>query len=141
MAKPKGGRGYKAPYVTKQTRIPEPIKTQVDQLIERYQDYLTTGGSPDEPPSLLDLDRSDDIENLRSEVKTLQKKLVQLMQSKDRQEKSFKQEKALQLIRHAVNPPNGTNKGETGYQAKSFSKGILEIREALALLEAAEKLT
>lgn len=135
MVKPKGGRGYKAPYVTKQVRIPKPIETQVDQLVERYQDYLTTGGSPDEPPSLLDLDRSDDIENLRSEVKTLQKKLVQLMQSKN------KQEKALQLIRHAVTPPNGTNKGETGYQAKSFSKGILEIREALALLEAGEKLT
>ncbi len=129
MVKPKGGRGYKAPYVTKQVRIPKPIEAQVDQLIERYQDYLATGGSPDSPPQLLDLDRSDDIENLKSEVQTLKKKLVQLMQFKT------KQEKALPLIQHAVTFPNGSNRGEKGYQAKSFSKGIEDIREALKLLE------
>ncbi len=129
MPKPKGGRGYKAPYKTKQVRIPEPIEKQVSQLVERYQDYLTTGGSPDSPPQLLDLDRSDDVETLKSEVHTLQKKLVQLTQFKTNHEK------ALPLIRYAVTFPNGSNKGEKGYQAKSFSKGIEEIREALKLLE------
>lgn len=129
MPKPKGGRGYKAPYITKQVRIPKPIEAQINELIERYQDYLNTGGSPDSPPQLLDLDRSDDIENLKSEVQTLQKKLVQLSQFKT------KQEKALPLIRRAVIPPNGSNKGEKGYQSKSFSKGIEDIREALRLLE------
>jgi hypothetical protein len=129
MAKPKGGRGYKAPYVTKQVRVPKPIEEQVDQLIERYQDYLATGGSPDNPPQLLDLDRSDDVESLKSQIQTLQKRLVQLMQFKARQEK------ALPLIQHAVALPNGSNKGEKGYQAKSFSKGIEDIREALKLLE------
>jgi hypothetical protein len=129
MVKPKGGRGYKAPYTTKQVRIPEPISEQVDQLVERYQDYLSTGGHPSNPPQLLDLDRSDDIESLKSEVQTLHKKLVQLTQFK------AKQEKALPLIQHAVTLPNGSNKGEKGYQAKSFSKGIEDIREALKLLE------
>lgn len=129
MVKPKGGRGYKAPYTTKQVRIPEPISKQVDQLVERYQDYLATGSSPDSPPQLLDLDRSDDIEKLKSEVQTLQKKLVQLTQFKTNQEKAFS------LIKHAVTLPNGSNKGEKGYQAKSFSKGIEDIREALKLLE------
>lgn len=129
MPKPKGGRGYKAPYETKQVRIPQPVESQISELVERYQDYLATGGSASNPPQLLDLDRSDDVESLKSEVQTLQKKLVQITQFK------AKQEKALQLIRHAVTLPNGSNKGEKGYQAKSFSKGIEDIREALKLLE------
>lgn len=129
MPKPKGGRGYKAPYETKQVRIPQPIDSQVSELVERYQDYLATGGSPDNPPQLLDLDRSDDVENLKSELQNLQKKFVKLTQFK------VKQEKALQLIQYAVTLPNGSNKGEKGYQAKSFSKGIEDIREALKLLE------
>jgi hypothetical protein len=54
MPKPKGGRGYKAPYETHQIRVPDPIADQVHTLIERYQDYLERGGEVDQPPSLLD---------------------------------------------------------------------------------------
>jgi hypothetical protein len=54
MPKPKGGRGYKAPYETHQVRIPDPIAPQVHSLIERYQDYLTSDGDPEKPPQLLD---------------------------------------------------------------------------------------
>jgi hypothetical protein len=54
MPKPKGGRGYKAPYETHQVRIPDPIAAQVHSLVERYQDYLAAGGNPEKPPLLLD---------------------------------------------------------------------------------------
>lgn len=46
---------------------------------------------------------------------------------------------AIKLIRRAVTVPNGTNQGERGYQAKSFSKGVEDIRRALTLLEQADK--
>lgn len=54
MVKPKGGRGYKAPYETHQIRVPDPIAPQVHSLVERYQDYLVDGGNPEKPPQLLD---------------------------------------------------------------------------------------
>jgi hypothetical protein len=42
---------------------------------------------------------------------------------------------ALRLIRKAVTAPNGTVKGAKGYQNKSFTQGVDDIRQALALLE------
>ncbi len=60
MAKPKGGRGYKAPYETHQIRIPDPIASQVHNLVERYQDYLATGGDAEKPPLLLDQNKVTD---------------------------------------------------------------------------------
>jgi hypothetical protein len=54
MPKPKGGRGYKAPYETHQVRVPDPVAPQVHSLVERYQDYLANGGDPEKPPQLLD---------------------------------------------------------------------------------------
>lgn len=36
MTKPVGGRGKKAAYVTTHVRVPEPIKLEVDRLIQRY---------------------------------------------------------------------------------------------------------
>lgn len=54
MPKPKGGRGKIAPYHTKLARIPVPLAEQVNQLVERYQDYITEGGQPLLPPVLLD---------------------------------------------------------------------------------------
>lgn len=54
MPKPKGGRGHAAPYDTKLMRIPIPLADQVQQLIERYQDYLSAGGEAFAPPPLLD---------------------------------------------------------------------------------------
>lgn len=103
MVKPKGGRGYKAPYESHQVRVPDPIAVQVHNLIERYQEYIANGGNPDSPPQFLD--------------------------------QTATPLEAILLIRHAVTAPNGTNKGEKGYQAKSFSKGIEDIRQALILLE------
>ncbi len=52
-SKPKGGRGKKAPYTAKLMRVPVPIASQVNQLIERYLGYLGTGGNVAEPPLLL----------------------------------------------------------------------------------------
>ncbi|MEA5619738.1 hypothetical protein VB711_18095 [Cronbergia sp. UHCC 0137] len=53
MAKPKGGRGKSAPYTTRQVRVPEPIISQVDKLIELYHEYLEAGGDASNPPDLL----------------------------------------------------------------------------------------
>lgn len=52
--KPKGGRGKKAPYETKQMRVPQPIATQVEALCSRYQEFLAGGGDPAEPPDFLE---------------------------------------------------------------------------------------
>ena len=38
--KPVGGRGKTAPYKTIGVRIPEPIKSQVQQLSQRYRDQV-----------------------------------------------------------------------------------------------------
>ena len=53
MTKPKGGQGKKAPYQTKLMRVPVPMKTQVGQLVDRYQSYLASGGDALNPPMLL----------------------------------------------------------------------------------------
>ncbi len=37
MVKPVGGRGVKAPYETTHVRVPEPIKPQVERLIEQFR--------------------------------------------------------------------------------------------------------
>lgn len=55
MPKPKGGRGVTAPYEKSiMVRCPLPLKPQVEQLKQRYQDYLDQGGDPFAPPPLLD---------------------------------------------------------------------------------------
>lgn len=38
MSKPSGGRGKKAPYETTHVRVPEPIKAEIQKLIERFHD-------------------------------------------------------------------------------------------------------
>lgn len=55
MTKPKGGRGKTAPYTTRQVRAPEPIISQIDRVIERYQEYISNGGDPENPPDLTDI--------------------------------------------------------------------------------------
>lgn len=40
MVKPTGGRGKKAPYQTMQMRIPLPIKSEVEELVERYRSLI-----------------------------------------------------------------------------------------------------
>jgi hypothetical protein len=37
MTKPLGGRGKKAPYETTHMRVPLPLKTQIEKLIEDYR--------------------------------------------------------------------------------------------------------
>lgn len=54
MPKPKGGRGHAAPYDTKLMRVPVPLADQVQQLVERYQDFIAAGGEAYAPPPLLD---------------------------------------------------------------------------------------
>lgn len=38
MVKPVGGRGNKAPYETTHIRVPVPIKSEVERLIERFRE-------------------------------------------------------------------------------------------------------
>lgn len=54
MAKPKGGRGNTVPYETKLVRVPVPLVSQVSELVERYQEWISGGGNPLNPPPLLD---------------------------------------------------------------------------------------
>ena len=39
MTKPSGGRGKKAPYVTTHMRVPEPIKPEVQRLLDRFHGH------------------------------------------------------------------------------------------------------
>lgn len=43
MPKPIGGRGIKAPYETTHIRVPVPIKTDVESLIERFRESYSEG--------------------------------------------------------------------------------------------------
>lgn len=42
MPKPVGGRGIKAPYESTHIRIPTPIKTQIEAIIEDYREAVTS---------------------------------------------------------------------------------------------------
>jgi hypothetical protein len=53
MVKPKGGRGKAAPYQTTHVRIPDPILTQVNNLVFLYHNHLAQGGDPNDPPDFL----------------------------------------------------------------------------------------
>lgn len=70
--KPKGGRGYKAPYETHQVRVPDPLIPQVHQLIERYQECIANGGNPNDPPQLLDQSK-EQVEQLERKLKAVDK--------------------------------------------------------------------
>jgi hypothetical protein len=52
--KPKGGRGKRAPYQTKQMRVPVPVELQVMQLCDRYREFIESGGNPASPPPMLE---------------------------------------------------------------------------------------
>lgn len=47
MPKPLGGRGKKAPYETVVIRVPKPIATRVEVLINQYRDILTSDDAID----------------------------------------------------------------------------------------------
>jgi hypothetical protein len=42
MPKPVGGRGMKAPYETTHLRVPIPIKSQIEAIIEEYREAVLT---------------------------------------------------------------------------------------------------
>ena len=50
MVKPVGGRGKKAPYQTIQMRVPLPLKSKVEELVEQYRTEVLG-----EPEGLLEL--------------------------------------------------------------------------------------
>lgn len=45
MSKPVGGRGIKAPYKTTHVRVPEPIKAEIERIIDRYKEGGKTESS------------------------------------------------------------------------------------------------
>lgn len=79
MPKPKGGRGYKAPYDSHQVRVPDPLVPQVHSLIERYQDYIANGGDAIKPPQLLD--QTKPVDRFTSKVKNLEQVRVILREA------------------------------------------------------------
>jgi len=69
MSKPKGGRGYVAPYETTHVRVPVPIKDKVEQLIEEYRKSVIDGEEPSETPKLLFEDFQEPLQIARRIVK------------------------------------------------------------------------
>lgn len=43
MDKPKGGRGHKAPYRTTHLRVPDPIKDDIQSIIDQWRDGFLNG--------------------------------------------------------------------------------------------------
>ena len=67
MAKPLGGRGKTAPYKTIGVRIPEPIKSQVQQLCQDYRDEVFGEATPKPSTQPISLDEA--LENARQILK------------------------------------------------------------------------
>lgn len=83
MDKPKGGRGHTAPYDTKQMRVPVGLEFQIQELINRYRNWISEAGTriagANSPPLLLDKSPNgstpEPVDKLINEVENL-KKLV-----------------------------------------------------------------
>ena len=75
MPKPKGGRGQRAPYQTKLMRVPVPLEQQINELVERYQDYLDSEGEVDvdNPPQLFEGEQNNFIDLCASLDKLINK--------------------------------------------------------------------
>jgi hypothetical protein len=56
MNKPKGGRGYKAPYETVVMRVPKPLEEQIEKQVEDYRKQVIEGVESKEPENLPSLD-------------------------------------------------------------------------------------
>jgi hypothetical protein len=120
MPKPKGGRGYKAPYETHQIRVPDPIANQVHKLIESYQEYINNDGNPNEPPEFISDNKPvnrfiDEIETLRNNNSQLLEKIQDINTNKN---------KAIDLLKQSL-------------KLKANAGGAIkkEIEKALSLLE------
>jgi hypothetical protein len=46
MDKPKGGRGHRAPYQTTHLRVPEPIKADLQLIIDQWREDSNNGETP-----------------------------------------------------------------------------------------------
>jgi hypothetical protein len=102
MPKPKGGRGYKAPYESHQVRVPDPVIPQVHSLIERYQDYIAGGGDAIKPPQLLDQNKPvDDFVTKTEDLEQVKATLQQALKLKANAGGAIKKEieKALALLK------------------------------------------
>jgi hypothetical protein len=56
MTKPKGGRGYKAPYETVVMRVPKPLEERIEKQIEDYRSQVIEGVQLEDQKSLPSLD-------------------------------------------------------------------------------------
>jgi hypothetical protein len=81
--RPKGGRGYKAPYETKMFRVPVPLHSQVSKLVDRYQNFVLDGGDATNPPELLDIQALELVNNLIDENRKLKEKLNKALAKTD----------------------------------------------------------
>jgi hypothetical protein len=62
--KPKGGRGQRAPYKTTHLRVPEPIKDDLQRLIDQWRDKYMQGENSQLIPEQSQVDLSRAIELL-----------------------------------------------------------------------------
>jgi len=91
MDKPKGGRGHTAPYDTKQMRVPVGLEPQVQELINRYRDWISEADTQtvgtNNPPRLLDKPVDSfirkPVDKLVSEVENLNKLVDKLTQERN----------------------------------------------------------
>jgi len=120
MPKPKGGRGYKAPYETHQIRVPDPIANQVHKLIENYQEHINNEGNPNKPPEFINDDKL--VNRFMDEVETLQKSNSELLEKI--QNINTNKNKAIDLLKQSL-------------KLKANAGGAIkkEIEKALSLLE------
>lgn len=85
MEKPKGGRGHKALYETKQMRVPDKLESQIQELVSRYREWLYQSGYvsgigiPD-PPHLLDkpVDSFNGLAEMQLQLETLREENLAL---------------------------------------------------------------
>jgi predicted RNase H-like nuclease (RuvC/YqgF family) len=89
MVKPVGGRGNKAPYESTHVRVPVPIKSQVQALIDEFREHQTL--EPRKPLTSLDDDgdeeeddRSDpsDLETIKSQAEMIQRYVLEIQSLK-----------------------------------------------------------
>lgn len=102
----KGGRGKKAPYESTHSRVPAPLKVQITELINAYQEWVEEGGDPENPPEFYS--RQDNkVNHAIGKVINKLKQLEFYVTAKDK-----------------------------GYSANSFSQGIKLLKEIFDLLKA-----
>lgn len=78
MPKPRGGRGKSAPYTTRHVRVPEPIVSQVNALIELYQAYLEEDRDTNTPPDFLNQKPVNKFLEKREEIITVLEEALKL---------------------------------------------------------------